>query len=216
MRNRYLKRISRSPSLQAPKSPCWRLNAPVPLVTTTLLLKLSWGLIQGVVSAAQRRLRWPHCIPGWSPSGNITVLGLLLVVAGWREFGSCSVFWLLHWSPHLWSPTHSPCPLSSHTATHTCFLDPSLSNLPRVFPVPVSPLCIFQSSIRWLDKLILVHVSIRESWCAACRVVERMPTWNLKTVQISSHLISLSFCFLVWKMGLVSLPTYLVDSYPLI
>lgn len=118
MRNRYLKRISRSPSLQAPKSPCWRLNAPVPLVTTTLLLKLSWGLTQGVVSAAQRMVRWPHCIPGWPPSGNITVLGLLLVVAGWREFGSCSVFWLLHWSPHLWSPTHSPVH-SPHTLPHT-------------------------------------------------------------------------------------------------
>lgn len=47
-----------------PKSPCWRLNAPVPLVTTTLLLKLSWGLIQGVVSAVQRMVRWPHSIPG--------------------------------------------------------------------------------------------------------------------------------------------------------
>lgn len=83
---------------------------------------------------------WEYHSPGASSGG------------GWME--GVRLLWcglanrVLHWSPHLRSPTHPPCPLSSHTATHTRFLDPSLSDLPRVFPVPLSPLCIFRSSIR--------------------------------------------------------------------
>lgn len=116
--------------------------------------------------------------------------GLHLVVTGWREFGSSSVSWLTGYSP---GAPPSGCLLLLSTRLTHCHVNmlswPFLIKSTRVFPVPVSPLCIFQSSTRWSDKLILVHVLIRESWCTAWRVVEGMPLWNLKTVQMSSCVI---------------------------
>lgn len=94
MRNRYLKRVSWSPSLQTPSL----------LVGGSMPLFLWWPPLSfSSFPGASYRVWSQQCREWWGGHtpfpddpllGVVQSWGLLLVVAGWREFGSSSVFWL--------------------------------------------------------------------------------------------------------------------------